>query len=218
MLTFAEEIMLLLLDDDAGTIEPVEPSVLRMLLSGAVLMDLALQGRIDTDLEKLFVVDATPTGDDLLDPALAQINASQESHDAQYWVVTLSEHGNDLEAKALERLVGRGILKVVDKKFLWVFGVRRYPAIDNREEREVKHRILDVLLSDTIPDPRDIALICLADSGGVFNIILRKRELERAADRIEQVRKLDLIGQAMSEAIQNAIYEIAMAMATVQHQ
>ena len=42
-------------------------------LAGSVLMDLALDNRIDTDLETLTLVDATPTGDELLDPALEEI-------------------------------------------------------------------------------------------------------------------------------------------------
>ncbi len=36
-------------------------------------MDLALENRIDTDLEQLILVDSTPVGDDLLDPTLARI-------------------------------------------------------------------------------------------------------------------------------------------------
>ena len=217
MLTIAEEILLLLLDDETGEIEPVGTNVLNILLSGAVLMDLALQGRIDSDLEKLFVVDATATGEDMLDSALAEIGAADETQNSRYWVVKLSDRGGEFESAAFDRLVARGIIEVVDSKFLWVFGVRRYPVIDDHEEREVKLRILDVLLSDKIPDPRDVALICLMDAGAVFDVILSERELERAAGRIAQVRKLDLIGQAMSEAIQKSVYDIAMAMAQMPH-
>ena len=65
----------------------------------------------------------------------------------------------------------------------------------------MKLRILGVLLSDEIPDPRDIVIICLADACGILRHLLPKRELEGVRDRIEQVRKLDLIGQAMAQAI-----------------
>ena len=40
-------------------------------LPSAALMDLALHNRIDTDLEKLMVVDRTPLGDDILDDVLS---------------------------------------------------------------------------------------------------------------------------------------------------
>ena len=41
-------------------------------------MDLALENRIDTDLEKLILIDATPVGDNLLDETLADIAAGDE--------------------------------------------------------------------------------------------------------------------------------------------
>lgn len=212
MLTFAEEILLLLLDDDYGGIAPDRTKVLDVLMSGAILMDLALRGRIDSDLENLFVVDSKPTGDDMLDSALAEIDQSEDTQNAQYWVLKLSDRGGRFQQAALDRLVERGILKVVDDKFLWVFQTRRYPTIDDREEQEVRTRILEVLSSDKIPDPRDVALICLADAGGVFRLIMGKDDLERASGRIAQLRKMDLIGQAMSSAVRKLIDDIAVAM------
>ena len=212
-LTFAEEILLLLLDDETGRIEEVPVNVMELLLSGAVVMDLAFRGRLDCDLEKLFLVDATPTGEAILDLALKEIGAAGDSRSPRHWIQRLSAQENDLQEAALNRLVERGILKTEDTRVLWVFGRRRYPVVDDREEREVKLRIMDVLLSDCIPDPRDVALICLADSAGAFRFILSDRELRLAIPRIEQVGKLDLIGQAMTEAIRKSVYDISVAMA-----
>ena len=54
-------------------------------LAGGVLMDLALENRIDTDLENLVLIDTTSVGDSLLDPTLAEIEAG-EKRDARFWV------------------------------------------------------------------------------------------------------------------------------------
>ncbi len=62
---------------------------------------------------------------------------------------------------------------------------------------------MGVLFSDEIPDPRDIVIICLADACGIFKSIFSSQELDAVAPRIEQVRRLDLIGQAMTQAIQD---------------
>ena len=75
--------------------------------------------------------------------------------------------------------------------------------VDGKAEREVKLRIMGVLFSDEIPDPRDVVIICLVDACHIFRELLSKRELEQATPRIEQVRKLDLIGQAMAQAIRD---------------
>ncbi len=202
MLRFAEEIVLLTLRDDDGKFEPVPVMSMHHALAAAVLMDLALENRIDTDPENLVLIDATPVGDSLLDPTLEKI-AAGEQHDARYWVEQTARDADQIRDEALARLVERGILEQHDERFLWVFRSRRYPVVDGTEEREVKLRILGVLLSDEIPDPRDIVIICLADACGILHLLLPKRELAGVRDRIEQVRKLDLIGQAMAEAIRD---------------
>lgn len=82
----AEELILLLLDEKSGYLEQLHGWSLSCVLAGAVLADLSLERRIDTDLESLVVVDSTPTGDELLDPVLQQIVADSTTRGAQYWV------------------------------------------------------------------------------------------------------------------------------------
>ena len=74
MQRFAEEIVLLLLSDDDGRFARVPSWSLEYSLAGAVLMDLALEGRIDTDLDKLVLVDAHSRRRQLARP-----NASRDS-------------------------------------------------------------------------------------------------------------------------------------------
>ena len=200
MLRFPEEIILLLLDDEDGSFAHVPRLALNYALAGGVLMDLALENRIDTDLEKLTLIDATPIGDSLLDPTLADIQEVGE-HDLSFWVERTAHNGDAIREEALSRLVGAGILEERDERFLWVFHSRRYPALQGDAERELKLRIMGVLFSDEIPDPRDVMIICLAEACGIFAKLLSRGELDRASQRIDQVRQLDLIGQAMSQAI-----------------
>jgi len=199
-LRFVEEILLLLLRDEGGKFVAVPGIALDNALAGGVLMDLALENRIDTDPERLILVDPTPVGDSLLDPTLAAI-ADGEQRDALYWVGQTALRAAEIRREALSRLVERGILEHDEGRFLWVFRSRRYPIIDGRAEREVKLRILGVLLSDDLPDPRDIVIIGLADACGLLPELLPKGEYDKARARIDRVRRLDLIGQATSRAI-----------------
>lgn len=204
-LRFAEEIMLLLLHDADGRFVQVPRWQLGYALAGGVLMDLALADRIDTDRWKLFVTSAEPVGDPLLDPTLAAIVASPERHEPRHWVEAASKNAAAIRQGALDRLVARGILERRRDRLLWVFGSRRYPVVDGAAEREVKLRLLDVLLGDDIPHPRDVVIICLAHACGLFPSLLSKAELARAFPRIEQVRKLDLIGQAVTAAVADGV-------------
>ena len=210
MLRFSEEITLLLLNDD-GTFLHVPSWSLNYALAGGVLMDLALENRIDTDLEKLVLIDSTPVGDSLLDPTLADIKEVGE-RDARFWVERTANRAQEIRDEALSRLVSLGILETRDDRFLWVFRSRRYPAIEGRTVREVKLRIMGVLFSEEIPDPRDVVIICLADACGIFRRLLSRAELGRASERIEQVTRLDLIGQAMTQAIQDIQLTIATSV------
>ncbi len=211
MLTFAEEFLLLAHDEKTGDFVSLTYSVTSVALAGACLMDLALLDRIDTDVEKLFLVDRTPTGEPILDFCLVKIAAAQTPMTTKGWVETLSEEGGTLREMALDRLVERGILQREDRRFLWVFRNRVYPMIDDREIMEVKKRIADIVFSDEIPDPRDVVLIALANASGLLELVFSRAEVERRRERIEQVARMDLIGQAVYKIIADIQAAVMMA-------
>ncbi len=201
MLTFVEEILLLLLDDD-GEFVPIQSERLSCALAGAVLMDLAFALRVDTDPKKLVVNDPTPTSNPILDPTLARLAGHEVVSDTRTWIRLLSlENANAIREQALQSLVARGILEQRDRKFLWVFRSRRYPTIDGKAEREVKLRISDVLTSNAIPDPRDVALIGLVAACDLLVQIFSHRKVSQYRRRIRQLRNMDLIGRELAAAI-----------------
>ena len=109
MLRFVEEILLLLIHDDGRTTH-VPSWVLDYAVAGGVLMDLALENRIDTDPQRLILVDSAPIGDNILDPALAEI-AAGDPHDTRFWLDHLAQNSQSIRDKALARLVEHGILE-----------------------------------------------------------------------------------------------------------
>ena len=75
---------------------------------------------------------------------------------------------------ALQRLIERGVLRREENRVLWVFGTRRYPMVENHEQQEVKLRIAALLMSDEIPDARDIVIVGLAEACGLLEHIFSK--------------------------------------------
>ncbi|HWB50756.1 MAG TPA: GPP34 family phosphoprotein [Stellaceae bacterium] len=218
MLSFPEEIVLLLLDETKGEFVPLPESVFAIVMSGAALMDLALHNRIDTDLEKLMVVDRTPLGDDILDDVLSGLAGLCDKRTDLEIGEALYEAALDAEeyrARALKRLIAHGILREENGRHLWIFRTRRYPVIDNVEQQEVRTRLRRILLSDEIPDPRDVVLICLVDACALSGFVLSGQELEAATPRIEQLRKMDLIGQAVTRAASETEAIIKFAATTM---
>ena len=101
MLRIAEELLLLIIDASSGTIQyAISEHQRDAVIAGAVLMDLALENRIDTDPEQLYLIDSTPVGDDLLDPTLLNIAEETKTRDTTYWVKRTAKQGNSIRDKA----------------------------------------------------------------------------------------------------------------------
>ena len=205
---FAEEIMLMLLSEDSGYVVPVPEWQMSCALAGAVLMDLSIENRIDTDLNSLTVVDSTPTGDELLDPTLREIVAEAEIHNAQYWVERIAIKADLISELALDRLVSQNILDF-DAGGFWTLSKKvsrtgRYPTVDGRAGEEIKSRIMRVLLDDELPDPRDLVIIGLVHFCGAFRTLLTEAEFEDAERRIELFAHMDLIGRSIGASVRSA--------------
>ncbi len=201
MLTFMEEIVLLALDDKSGKFFDLPPLALDQALAGAALLELAFQSRIDTDLTHLTLVSEQPTGDKMLDPLLAQIVSATDKKDAKYWVGVFSADGEKLREAALAKLVMRGVLKKEEKKILWVIPGRRYPMVNDKEEREVRKRIEAVIVGGEVPNPRDVVLISLASACQLLLTVFSDTELLKYSARVAEVSKMDLIGRAVSKSV-----------------
>ena len=200
-LTLVEEILLLLLDDEKGTLPPVPQLTLHFVLAGGILMELAINNRIDCDVDTLEIISNDPSGDPILDQYLEKICNEPEQKDVKFWINAIADDGAAIVDLGFKRLVERGVLGESEKRFLWVMKTRSYPMIDGTVEREVKLRIMNILYSDEIPDQRDVVIFCLMDACDMFRTLLGPVELSRMRPRITTVSKLDLIGQATTKLI-----------------
>ena len=68
-----------------------------------------------------------------------------------------------IREQALDRLVEHRILKRRHNRFLGVFRSVYYPTLNDCPMQAIKSRI-EAVVSDDIPDPRDVALTCLVDA------------------------------------------------------
>lgn len=199
-LTLPEEILLLSVDE-AGGISP-ESKTLDVVLASAILMDLAIKKRIDTDLKRLIHLDNTPTGDAVLDDALEVLFADRSDKPTDYWVTQLGLKADVIKEDLLASLVVKRVLKVENKKILWVFAQRKYPVIDNQELTEVKTRCRELIFSGDIPELQEMAIISLAWYGSMLGLLLSPEEQMKYQGRVEQIAKMDLVGQAIGKALE----------------
>ena len=204
----AEELILLMLNERSGYLEMVPGWAFSCVMAGAVIADLTLEDRIDTDLKTLYLVDPTPTGDDLLDPTLKEIAESQETADTQYWIERNTGRSDEIVMATLDRLVER---KILDYESGGFWGLSRsvsrsgtYQTHDLQIRQEAKARVLSVILNDVIPDPRDAILIALMHTCGGFKLLLEPEDYEEKLERIETIAKLDLVGRTVASAVKDS--------------
>ena len=201
ILNCAEELILLSIDDQTNSFYRITNINFNVALIGALLMDLALRKRIDVDLEGIYVLSTEPTGDKFLDAILENLIETEAGNQPAVLVGQLYNSMGHLKDKLLQDLEEKGIIKVNQCKVLWLFKKRRYPVIDQKEEEEVLSRIRKTVLTDVDPEPRDLALIALLNICNLMDKIFTQEELEQRSERLEQLKKQDLISPAVKRII-----------------
>ena len=152
----AEELLLLAYDDETGRATMPRIS-LDLGMAAAVLIELALAGRVAYADGNLTVVDPTPTGEPIADGVLARI-AEDTPHTPSSWVQRL-RHG--LRDRILGDLCSQGVVRDVDETELGFIHVHRYPVVDPSVEEDTRRRLAAALTSGVAPDERTAALATL---------------------------------------------------------
>jgi MFS transporter, MHS family, proline/betaine transporter len=197
-----EELLLLTLEDRGGEFDRVPEAFLVCGIAGGALIDLSLRNQLDSDLSGVWAIDNTPTGDRVLDGVLAEIAGESARLDPRAWIVRLSGKAMAMREAAIRQLCDRGILRKEGPRYLWTAASAAH---------QTKRRIFDLLFSDDIPSPEDVALIAMADACFVFERILAPRELAKVQYRIQQLCRLDLIGAQIALAAQQLNLEFRAA-------
>ena len=125
-----EEIMLLALRDEEGTVD--FGSMYGYALGGAILAELLLAGRISVDegTRKLVnLVSDEPIGEPIIDEFLRKISTAKRRAVLQNWVSSFSSLKN-LHHRIAQGLCDRGILRADEDKILLIFRRKIYPEIN----------------------------------------------------------------------------------------
>lgn len=149
----AEELLLLAYDDETGKATGSRIG-LDLGMAAAILIELALAGRIGLDGALVVARDTTPTGEPIADAVLAKV-ASQTPQPATSWVQRL-RHG--LRDRVLTDLCAQGVMRDVDETAMEFIHIHRYPTVDREVERDVRARLLAAINGEVEPDRRTAAL------------------------------------------------------------
>jgi len=200
-----EEILLLALKDEKGTVEWQASSSYVYALAGAVMAELLLAGRITVDHgKKKFVnlVDGQPFGEPVIDECLARLNTARRRRQMQDWVSRFARL-RDLKHRVAAGLCERGVLAQQEDTVLFVFHRRTYPERRPGPEQRMIERLRQAIFTDQPRvDSRTSILVSLAHGADLLCIPFAKKELRPRRKRIEQIANGDLVGRATRQAIE----------------
>jgi hypothetical protein len=210
----AEDLLLLLLDDDSGKLSGT--TYLDTGIGGAVLVELALSGFVDVvkgsgiwARAKVVPTVSDPPSDPFLLEALDVVRAKERT--AQDLVNRLGKKRRDV---LIERLRERGILEETEERVLGLIPRRRWPMVDGAHEDDVRRRLGDALIRGASPDDRTAALIAVLAALDLAHKVIDREGLpaREVKKRAKEVAEGDWAAKAVRDSIAAAQAAVTAAV------
>ena len=140
---------------------------LRFGLSGSELVRLAAARRVDIVRGRIVVLDAAPTGDDLLDAALQSMTGGRRQPTAKAWVAH-SRPG--LVDRYLDRLAAAGVIRSEGRQIMGLFPGTRWVVVDTARQAQVRARLDAIASGSVAPGSLDSEQAAFAGLAGAIGL------------------------------------------------
>ncbi|TDE09482.1 GOLPH3/VPS74 family protein [Jiangella asiatica] len=208
----AEDLLLLLYDDESGK-PSVDATKLDNALAGAVLLELAMLGKVGVAGPgervregRLVLLDPAATGDEVLDDGLTELSDDEGKKPKN----VLGALRKGLRQRLLETLTDRGLVRQEEGRILGLFPTTRWPASDAEHEAVVRDRLHAVLVAGAEPDARTAALVSLLLAVDAVTQVVPSDDRRTTKRRAKQVAD----GAWAAAAVRAAVQEVNAAVAS----
>jgi len=200
----AEDLLLLLIDDASGALL-LDSTRLDRALAGAVLLELALAERVGPPppgrrfgRDRIVLLDGRPTGDPLLDDALARLDSPRPPRAAR----AVEKLVKGTRQALLHRLVEAGHVREEHRTVLGVFRSSRWPAVRPEHEAAVRRDLHAALVEGAPPDLRTAALTSLLVAVDVVPKVVSAPDRRALVRRAKAVADGEWAGVAVRKAVE----------------
>jgi hypothetical protein len=209
-MNLAEELALLGYGDDG---KPVTDGMhLDNGLGGALLLELALAERVDIDDKRVVVRNPAPTGDPIIDRALAQIVNDRKSRKPGHWVTKFARKARE---QVMDSLVAKGAVRRAEDKVMLVFPRTRYPAthgVEPPEETEARQRMAAAITGTGPVESRTAALCALVAATDLDKKVFRDLDRKQVKARLKEIGQGAWAATAVSKSIEEIQSAIMIAV------
>jgi len=214
MLTVTEDLMLLAVHDEKGSLIFSASANLPYGLAGAILLDLIEKNKIQISNKKIILNDYSPTGNQYLDDVLILMKNKSKEVELKYWIQKIGNNITDIQKLVLESLVEKGVLKKSEQKLLWLIEFNRYPTLNPIPELETRKKIHDAVLRNEAPDPRTLSLVSLIYVCSLIDEVFNKEDRKDAKQTILKLMKNDDMSNEVQKVISDIIEAIGSSVVT----
>lgn len=199
-LTLIDQLTLLALDDKKGTFVPDSTSF-KYAIAGAVILELALEEKIEILDSRVKVKERSKTGDKVLDVYFDLIIQSNRERKIKTWIEKFGEKAKHIKKDTLAKLIENQILTKKQDKFLWVFTYNKYPAQNARPETHLKDRLYQIIMHGHRPELKEIMLLNLIESCGLGKEVFGKENAKNFKKTVKQINQYDQLSGAVNKSI-----------------
>ncbi len=212
MLNLTEELFVLSIHEDKGTVIASAAHNLQFGLGGAILAELALLGKVGVrENHRLTVLEPAATGDVILDNALQIIQASEKERKVGYWIDELSQKPEKFRKRLTEQLQAKGVIAQDEERIAWVIPFSPHPELNASAKYWIKNRLRSIILAGAEASLSEITLLSLVMACGFIDLVFVRDERKIAIRRIHEM----VVAEALKNPVAQTIEEIEAAIAAV---
>jgi len=203
MTLIAEDLLLLLLDDESGK-PSADSTKLPRVLAGALVVELAMSGSLritgpDEQLEKDHVVVAGEPPEDALLRRVFDLVATTSRPMKPQKVIEKSQ--KNLAKELAARLVAQGFVTEKQDKVLGLFPTTTWPARDTSREKVLRDALRSALVDGTTPEPHSAALISLVSAVDLTHKVITDADKKLLKKRAKEIAEGEWAGEAVRKAV-----------------
>ena len=199
-LNLIDQLTLLALDDERGTFV-ADSTAYSYAIAGAIIMELALEERIDLSGEKVVVKDKSKTGDKIIDTYFETISESEKERKVKSWVERIGSKANKIKLATIDKLIDDRILEKREDKILWVFSYNKYPTQNPRLENHLRNRLYDIIVNSHRPELKEIMLLNLIQSCSLGKEVFGKEHAKTFKRKLKTINEYDHLGDSVSKSV-----------------
>jgi len=207
-----EKFVLLTINDEKGNIAYGYSNTYGF--AGAILMELVQKELITLEDKKIVLTDKSDDSE-ILTEAIELLKTKKLPIKVQNAIQLLSNKFHKKFDEVIQGLIEKGILKLEEKKVLWVFNIKHFPTKNSEPEHLVKSKIKGVVLYGDHADFESLSLIGLINVLELHKEIFNKEEMKKAKQKIKEILKKDNIANDIQAIIQDEIMTaVALSLIT----